>query len=549
MWFGDIGVPSQPRGFTPVSSHRTETMNDDCVMNGNDDQAQVLQFMKTMELYADLMEAAQTEVNKSNFKLTDLQTSIELTFNNKGRNGALKNAIYKYVCLHAAKHSEVPVDHLKDPISYVFKAQQSWEKKIMKSLNSMCTELNVPLARQRTEKEQKEFNHMWTALGADGPDFSQIRPVYAPKDFLEVVTSLNNVNYRSTNHSGFNLWGIIQIPLKNRTMDELRIQFNEMSINQWQSGMDDEQDISVEIFDHDRIKLGQKVIASKHAPLACEFTKKGSSISLRGDLWCQMMGIKIDDVDILYYEKLKSNVLQHELLIDNLLYKDVKLTATNDDHYFVFEDFLYQILLPFSRDTVVLRNLLENSTATPARSYIRGKVGLEQFEVYYPPSGVIPFHGFAMYVSPLCYLYKEPIKLYYVFRELYTCYFFRLHVLSTDPQGILSLSQLFETLLQTHEAELFYHLKSVNCQPLKIAFKWLMRAFSGFLASDQVLILWDRILAFNSLEILSVLAVAIFTFRKTNLMKVQTYSAAEGVLADLTTLQVLPLIQLSLFCK
>ena len=37
---------------------------------------------------------------------------------------------------------------------------------------------------------------------------------------------------------------------------------------------------------------------------------------------------------------------------------------------------------------------------------------------------------------------------------------------------------------------------------LKIAFKWLMRAFSGFLASDQVLLLWDRILSFDSLEIL-----------------------------------------------
>ena len=37
---------------------------------------------------------------------------------------------------------------------------------------------------------------------------------------------------------------------------------------------------------------------------------------------------------------------------------------------------------------------------------------------------------------------------------------------------------------------------------LKIAFKWLVRAFSGYLSSDQVLLLWDRILAYNSLLIL-----------------------------------------------
>lgn len=46
----------------------------------------------------------------------------------------------------------------------------------------------------------------------------------------------------------------------------------------------------------------------------------------------------------------------------------------------------------------------------------------------------------------------------------------------------------------------FHLLFSIS---LKIAFKWLMRAFSGFLASDQVLLLWDRILAYDSLEILS----------------------------------------------
>lgn len=65
-----------------------------------------------------------------------------------------------------------------------------------------------------------------------------------------------------------------------------------------------------------------------------------------------------------------------------------------------------------------------------------------------------------------------------------------------------------------------------------------MRAFSGYLGSNQLLALWDRILAFDSLEILpgrrsssierekerkwnlfrhvAVLAVSIFIFRKGN---------------------------------
>ncbi|MEQ2194128.1 hypothetical protein XENOCAPTIV_024019 [Xenoophorus captivus] len=45
----------------------------------------------------------------------------------------------------------------------------------------------------------------------------------------------------------------------------------------------------------------------------------------------------------MHYEQLRAGVIQHDLLIDNLIYKDVKLTASNDDYYFVFEDFLYQV--------------------------------------------------------------------------------------------------------------------------------------------------------------------------------------------------------------
>jgi len=67
----------------------------------------------------------------------------------------------------------------------------------------------------------------------------------------------------------------------------------------------------------------------------------------RAALWCSMLGLEIDDIDLMYYDSLKHCVLQHHLLVDSLIYKDVKLTATNDDQYFVFEDYLYQVQPPF----------------------------------------------------------------------------------------------------------------------------------------------------------------------------------------------------------
>lgn len=511
----------------------------------------LLQTLKSSKIYTDLHNAAQTEIAKTNVRVSELKKGVQSGLASSGWERKLRNVIYQYLQTHPISPHPLstPAEHIKEPFVYLRKAQQAWEKRILKSLNSMCTELNIPLARKRPEKEQRDLISRWTELGTDGPDLSQIRPVYAPKDFLEVIMCLHNPNYNAGDSSGtYTLWGLVQLPLKLNGINRLRILYSDMAINQCQTGVDDSSEIPPEMFDSDRVKLGKKVIAGDHGPLAQEYAKKGCPISLRAELWCQILGIELDEFDTLYYEQLKASVIAHDLLVDSLLYKDVKLTATNDDQYFVFEDYLYQILLPFTRDTEMLKHFSRNS-ASPPKSYIRGKLGVEDYAVVYPPNGVIPFHGFAMYVAPLCYLYKEPVKLYYVFREIYTRYFFRLHSISSHPQGIVCLSLLFETLLQTHEPELFFHLKSVGCQPLKIAFKWLVRAFSGYLSSDQVLLLWDRVLAYNSLEILPVLAVAIFSFRKTNLLKVQSYNAAEAVLADLTTLQVIPLVQLGLFSK
>ena len=54
-----------------------------------------------------------------------------------------------------------------------------------------------------------------------------------------------------------------------------------------------------------------------------------------------------------------------------------------------------------------------------------------------------------------------------------------------------------------------------------------MRAFSGYLCPDQLLHLWDVILAFGTVEVLPVLALAIVSFRRDNLMDVTSQQAAE----------------------
>uniref|UniRef100_A0A3B5ALG1 TBC1 domain family member 19 n=1 Tax=Stegastes partitus TaxID=144197 RepID=A0A3B5ALG1_9TELE len=487
--------------------------------------AHIVQRLKGSHLHSQIERQAKECLHQPEIKLESLREDVRSFLKTSG--GQLPPS-----------HPTAPPEHLKEPLAYMRKAQASWEKRVLKSLNSMSTELGVPLARMRPAVEQKELTNKWNEMGTDEPDLSRFRPVYAPKDFLEVLISLRNPNHDSSEDvSTRSHWGLIQVPLNVRDIPQL-VGMCVLNLTTGQLGIDD----------HAHIHPGihKKLVAEQDSAAAQQYSRQGCSTGLRADLWALILNSTNQPQDVMHYEQLKAGVIQHDLLVDNLIYKDVKLTASNDDYYFVFEDFLYQVLLCFSRDTAVLEHFKYNS-ATPPKSYIQGKVGDEESAVVYPPNGVIPFHGFSMYVAPLCFLYNEPSKLYSVFREMYIRYFFRLHSISSSPSGIVALCLQFERLLQTHLPQLFYHLRQIGAQPLRIAFKWMVRAFSGYLSTDQLLLLWDRILGYDSLEVVAVLAAAVFAFRAENLMEVTSLASAEAVLADLSTLKVMPLIQIFLF--
>ncbi|XP_062964220.1 TBC1 domain family member 19 isoform X2 [Cynocephalus volans] len=485
--------------------------------------AQIVQKLKGSNLYAQLERQAWASLQRPEIKLESLKEDIKEFFKISGWEKKLQNAVYSELSVFPLpSHPAAPPEHLKEPLVYMRKAQGSWEKRILKSLNSMCTELSIPLARKRPVGEQKELLNKWNEMGTDEPDLSHFRPVYAPKDFLEVLINLRNPNYENGDSLSFRTHlGLIQVPLRVKDIPELKECFVELGLNTGQLGIDDSTQVPPELFENEHVRIGQKVLAEQDSAAAQQYVRQGSPTALRAELWALILNISSQP-------------------------EDVKLTASNDDYYFVFEDYLYQVLLCFSRDTTVLSHFAYNS-ASPPKSYIRGKLGLEEYAVFYPPNGVIPFHGFSMYVAPLCFLYHEPSKLYQIFREMYVRFFFRLHSISSHPSGIVSLCLLFETLLQTYLPQLFYHLREIGAQPLRISFKWMVRAFSGYLATDQLLLLWDRILGYNSLEILAVLAAAVFAFRAVNLMEVTSLAAAEAVLADLSTLKVMPLLQIFLF--
>ncbi|XP_015780117.1 PREDICTED: TBC1 domain family member 19-like, partial [Acropora digitifera] len=230
-------------------------------------------------------------------------------------------------------------------------------------------------------------------------------------------------------------WGLIKVQLHTKSLQEMKIAYKELDAANLHSGVDDAllESSSTDSFPAEWNKLGRKVIQQGSALAARQYAKYGCPPGLRKDLWKLILCYEVDDVDRLYFQQLKQYVIDYDMLVDSLITKDIKLTAANDDNYFVFEDVLCQALLVFSRDTSVLKHF-DQSSATPPKSYIRGKLGVQDYAVVYPPNGFIPFHGFSLYAAPLGFVCSHAPQLYYLFKQIYTRYFFRLHTMSSHPQ-------------------------------------------------------------------------------------------------------------------
>lgn len=153
------------------------------------------------------------------------------------------------------------------------------------------------------------------------------------------------------------------------------------------------------------------------------------------------------------------------------------------------------------------------------QAILRGKSNATENTVIYPPNGIVPFHGFSMYCAPFCYVFADTCQLYFTFTAFYSQFCSKLHEISSEGQGIVSLCAIFENLVslmfsldrrrlcdhvlqvRIHEPDLWLHLLKMDIQPLKIAFRWIMRGFSGHLPPEQLLYLWDLVLAYDSMEV------------------------------------------------
>lgn len=122
----------------------------------------------------------------------------------------------------------------------------------------MASELGVCLAKVRCQEEQDEILNKWTELSTLDLDLSPFRPVYSPKDFLDILAQISSPNLAEHCRP----WGVISIPLSVPNLDQLREKFSELAKGEPHLGLNpltsssEDPGITLET---ERYNLGQKV--------------------------------------------------------------------------------------------------------------------------------------------------------------------------------------------------------------------------------------------------------------------------------------------------
>eukprot|EP00761_Pharyngomonas_kirbyi_P009304 gb/GECH01009320.1/.p1 GENE.gb/GECH01009320.1/~~gb/GECH01009320.1/.p1 ORF type:complete len:590 (+),score=124.72 gb/GECH01009320.1/:1-1770(+) len=462
-----------------------------------------------------------------------------------------RHILYKMMQDDAEKHRE------EDILDVVDKSRLEWSQELRDSLDTLSRLINTPFVGPASDfiniyvdtdgsiipRELDEDNEPDSARSNGSSDngnkrYKRVKAVSSANKMLESLSRIRNPNDAAFK-SGLMGWGLIGIQLKTPDIQQLKDMFEQLAPHYRQLGVDDETKES-QWFASERVRIGKILLEKEFHPILRDFAKRGVPISLRAKLWSTLMDVKHDSSSLRYLKRIKTERTKSSLLTDYLVALDVR-RVSDDDNYFVFEEMLEEVMLNFSRDPWIRSNVQVKPPCILANRKDGSSAG------YFPPSGVVPTQGMSMLASPLCFLYPTPEQAYFVFRSLYARYWCHLHAVSSEYESFLGLIKMFENLLGANENRVFRHMVSLGLHPSQIAAKWIFTAFAGSLEVDQVLLLWDRIIGFDSLSLLPVLAAAIISFRSSNILESNSEQELHEALMDISTMQVVPLLQYFIF--
>ncbi|GMH89203.1 hypothetical protein TrST_g12976 [Triparma strigata] len=444
--------------------------------------------------------------------------SIKSAMLELGLTPKIRNLAYSLSCSEKDRKST-------PEILQVEQARDDWKQSIYDELLSVCSERGVSI------------------IGPDSAQNKKIRYIFDSEDLFDAIKRIpcsSNMN-ASLCHN----YGLIKLRLSTPDHSALRTKFSELHPCNRQYGMDETFLGSSKFIQH-RQEVGVKVLQESYVPISRQYARYGIPAGLRPEIYrvCLNLPRRIGAKEGEYYNSLREKAKNMRYnVVDELFEMDSQTIISNSMSFFPFLENITNVVLAFSRDSWVV----QNSTYT-AHESIKYEMS-DGSTTSIPSSGVQPFKGFVNYIAPLSLVYEDEERIYFTFRGMYSRLWCKLNVISSDSGTLIHLCKTFEDLLLSWDPALFMHLLSVNVAPLSIAFTWIHLAFTNVLETEQLLLLWDRLVGYDDLLLLPVLSAAIFTFRSETLMCTSSAQEVKDILDNNSgrRLKVMPILQAALF--
>jgi len=218
-------------------------------MGTNGDQSdylcRIIAELQKSSMFLEMRADLQKEVGKPHIHVSDMKQSIVTYLRDSGWEVKLQNTVYSLLTSSSATQNktDIPQNQLKEPLAFLRKAQINWEKRIVKSINTMCTELSLPLARERSSTDRAHMASKFEILGGelDEKEMEKIKPVYAPKDFFEALIGIENPTFTPLRKTPSSIkgWGLIKVQLHTKSLQEMKTAYKELDAANLHSGVDD----------------------------------------------------------------------------------------------------------------------------------------------------------------------------------------------------------------------------------------------------------------------------------------------------------------------
>ncbi|KRW99221.1 Rab-GTPase-TBC domain [Pseudocohnilembus persalinus] len=252
-----------------------------------------------------------------------------------------------------------------------------------------------------------------------------------------------------------------------------------------------------------------------------QFCQGGIPTSYRVDIYMKYFGVEGNQGNN-KFQQLLDEYDKNNSIFDIILISDGH-EASFDDKYFVFQNNFEKILKVFIRDKEVYKNARIHPQNFDKLS------NADQSKV--PQCGFFFPKLFTKYIQPFGYTSMKLDVIYTLFKQFYCRYFCYLLSLSSIKDSLLYLVMLFEDLFQSTDQRLLNHLSQIeNFDVIQVGINWIQYCFIGYMAVEEIFLIFDRIIGYKGLDILAVLAVAIFRHKSDSLFKCTSMKEVDEVL-------------------